>query len=193
MSNIRRKTAEHLSYAWQTIPHVTQYDKADITPMEDLRAKFKAQVQKAGGNLTVTAVLVKVLAAAVKQFPQFNASIDMASGELIFKKYVNVGVAVDTEWGLLVPVIKNVDQKNIQQIAVEMNQLSEKARSKKLTMDDFKGSTITLTNAGSIGGLFATPPANIFSNVISFNPNKKVSVGGCFCMSAVCSASVTIP
>ena len=99
MSNIRRKTAEHLSYAWQTIPHVTQYDKADITPMEDLRAKFKAQVQKAGGNLTVTAVLVKVLAAAIKQFPQFNASIDMASGELIFKKYVNVGVAVDTEAG----------------------------------------------------------------------------------------------
>lgn len=160
MSNIRRKTAEHLSYAWQTVPHVTQYDKADITPMEDLRAKFKAQVQKAGGNLTVTAVLVKVLAAAVKQFPQFNASIDMASGELIFKKYVNVGVAVDTEWGLLVPVIKNVDQKNIQQIAVEMNQLSEKARAKKLTIDEMSGGCISISNLGGIGGTGFTPIVN---------------------------------
>ena len=80
MSNIRRKTAEHLAHAWDTIPHVTQFDKADITPMEDLRAKFRKQVEQAGGNLTVTAVLVKVLAAAVKQFPQFNASADAASG-----------------------------------------------------------------------------------------------------------------
>ena len=99
MSNIRRKTAEHLSHAWNTIPHVTQFDKADITPMEELRAKFRAQVEKAGGNLTVTAVLVKVLAAAVKQFPQFNASLDAENNAIIYKKYVNVGVAVDTEYG----------------------------------------------------------------------------------------------
>ena len=121
MSNIRRKTAEHLSYAWNTIPHVTQFDKADITPMEELRSEIHAsRSSKAGGNLTVTAVLVKILAAAVKQFPQFNASIDPERGEIIYKKYVNVGVAVDTERGLLVPVIRNADQKNITQIAVEM-------------------------------------------------------------------------
>src|SRR5436853_6486466 len=118
MTNIRRKTAEHLSHAWNTIPHVTQFDKADITPMEELRAKFRKQVKEAGGNLTVTAVLVKVLAAAVKQFPQFNASLDIDNNAIVYKKYINVGVAVDTEHGLLVPVIRNADEKNIQDIAV---------------------------------------------------------------------------
>ena len=160
MSNIRRKTAEHLAHAWNTIPHVTQFDKADITPMEDLRAKFRKQVEQAGGNLTVTAVLVKVLGAAVKQFPQFNASADPASGDIIFKKYINVGVAVDTQWGLLVPVVKSVDQKNIQQIAVEMQQLSEKARSKKLTLEEMSGGSISISNLGGIGGTAFTPIVN---------------------------------
>ncbi|MEQ1759194.1 MAG: 2-oxo acid dehydrogenase subunit E2 [Vicinamibacterales bacterium] len=160
MNNIRRKTTEHLTHAWTSIPHVTQFEKADITPMEDLRTKFKAQVQKAGGNLTVTAVLVKVLAAAVKQFPQFNASIDLAASEIVYKKYVNVGVAVDTEWGLLVPVIKHADQKNITQIAVELNQLSEKARARKLTLDEMSGGGISISNLGGIGGTGFTPIVN---------------------------------
>jgi pyruvate dehydrogenase E2 component (dihydrolipoamide acetyltransferase) len=160
MSNIRRKTAEHLSHAWNTIPHVTQCDKADITPMEELRAKFRPQVEKAGGNLTVTAVLVKVLAAAVKQFPQFNASLDVDSNTIIYKKFVNVGVAVDTEFGLLVPVIRNVDQKNIMQIAIEIQQLSEKARGKKLSIDEMSGGCISISNLGGIGGTYFTPIVN---------------------------------
>ena len=160
MSNIRRKTAEHLSHAWTTIPHVTQFDKADITPMEDLRSKFRKQVEKAGGNLTVTAVLVKVIAAAVKQFPQFNASLDADNNAIIYKKYVNVGVAVDTEYGLLVPVIRNADQKNITQIAVEMHQLSEKARAKKLSLDEMSGGGISISNLGGIGGTYFTPIVN---------------------------------
>src|SRR5882672_8613187 len=160
MSNIRRKTAEHLSRAWNTIPHVTQFDKADITPMEELRAKFRKQVEQAGGNLTVTAVLVKVLAAAVKQFPQFNASLDVEQSAIIYKKYVNVGVAVDTGFGLLVPVIRNADQKNITQIAVEMHQLSEKARAKKLTLDEMSGGGISISNLGGIGGTYFTPIVN---------------------------------
>ncbi len=160
MSNIRRKTAEHLSHAWNTIPHVTQFDKADITPMEELRTKFRKQVEQAGGNLTVTAVLVKVLAAAVKQFPQFNASLDADNGAIIYKKYVNVGVAVDTGFGLLVPVIRNADQKNITQIAVEMHQLSEKARAKKLTLDEMSGGGISISNLGGIGGTYSTPIVN---------------------------------
>jgi pyruvate dehydrogenase E2 component (dihydrolipoamide acetyltransferase) len=160
MSNIRRKTAEHLSHAWNTIPHVTQFDKADITPMEELRSKFRKQVEEAGGNLTVTAVLVKVLAAAVKQFPQFNASLDADNGAIVYKKYVNVGVAVDTEFGLLVPVIRNADQKNITQIAVEMHQLSEKARAKKLTLDEMSGGGISISNLGGIGGTYFTPIVN---------------------------------
>ena len=160
MSNIRRKTAEHLSRAWNTIPHVTQCDKADITPMEELRAKFRKQVEEAGGNLTVTAVLVKVLAAAVKQFPQFNASVDADSAAIVYKKYVNVGVAVDTGFGLLVPVIRNADQKNITQIAVELHQLSEKARGKKLTLDEMSGGGISISNLGGIGGTYFTPIVN---------------------------------
>ena len=160
MSNIRRKTAEHLSRAWNTIPHVTQCDKADITPMEVLRAKFRKQVEEAGGNLTVTAVLVKVIAAAVKQFPQFNASVDADNGAIVYKKYINVGVAVDTQFGLLVPVIRNADQKNITQIAVELHQLSEKARAKKLTLDEMSGGGISISNLGGIGGTYFTPIVN---------------------------------
>ncbi len=160
MNNIRRKTAEHLSHAWTTIPHVTQFAKADITPMEELRSMFRAQVEKSGGNLTVTAVLVKVLAAAVKQFPQFNTSVDMTSNEIIYKKYVNVGIAVDTDRGLLVPVIRDADRKNITQIAIEMHELSEKARSKKLTLDEMNGGGISISNLGGIGGTYFTPIIN---------------------------------
>jgi pyruvate dehydrogenase E2 component (dihydrolipoamide acetyltransferase) len=160
MTNVRRKTAEHLSHAWNTIPHVTQFDKADITPMEELRSKFRKQVEQAGGNLTVTAVLVKVLAAAVKQFPQFNSSLDFENNAIVYKKYINVGVAVDTEFGLLVPVIRNADQKNITQIAVELHELSEKARAKKLTLDEMSGGGISLSNLGGIGGTYFTPIVN---------------------------------
>jgi pyruvate dehydrogenase E2 component (dihydrolipoamide acetyltransferase) len=160
MSNIRRATAQHLSQAWTTIPHVTQFDKADITPMEELRGKFRKQVEQVGGNLTVTAVLVKVLAAAVKQFPQFNASLDADSSAIVYKKYIHIGVAVDTEFGLLVPVIRNADQKNITQIAVELHQLSEKARAKKLTLDEMSGGGISISNLGGIGGTYFTPIVN---------------------------------
>jgi len=159
-SNIRRVTAEHLSYAWSTIPHVTQFDKADITALEELRKKFKDQVAKAGGNLTVTAMLVRILATAVKKFPQFNASIDPERGELVYKKYVNVGVAVDTDRGLLVPVIRNADQKNIQEISIEINQLAAKARDRKLTIDEMSGGGISLSNLGGIGGTAFTPIVN---------------------------------
>jgi pyruvate dehydrogenase E2 component (dihydrolipoamide acetyltransferase) len=160
MSNIRRVVAERLSYAWTTIPHVTQFDKADITAMEELRKQYREQVAKAGGNLTVTAMLVKVLATAVQKFPQFNTSVDMPSGEIIYKKYVNVGVAVDTDRGLLVPVVRNADKKNINQIAIEINQLAEKARDRKLTIEDMSGGGITISNLGGIGGTYFTPIVN---------------------------------
>jgi pyruvate dehydrogenase E2 component (dihydrolipoamide acetyltransferase) len=160
MSNIRRKTAEHLSAAWNTIPHVTQCDKADITSLEALRKKYAPQIEKQDGKLTVTAILVKVLAAAVKQFPQFNASVDMQSQEIVYKKYVNIGVAVDTDRGLLVPVVRNADQKNIAQIAVEVQQAAVKARDRKLTLEDMSGGTISLSNLGGIGGTYFTPIVN---------------------------------
>jgi pyruvate dehydrogenase E2 component (dihydrolipoamide acetyltransferase) len=159
-SNIRRATAEHLSYAWTTIPHVTQFDKADVGELEELRKQFKEKVAKAGGNLTVTAMLVRVLATAVKKFPQFNASIDPERGEVVYKKYVNVGVAVDTDRGLLVPVIRDADAKNITEIAVELQKLAEKARDKKLSLEEMSGGGITISNLGGIGGTYFTPIVN---------------------------------
>jgi pyruvate dehydrogenase E2 component (dihydrolipoamide acetyltransferase) len=160
LSNIRRVTAEHLSYAWNAIPHVTQFDKADATELEALRRKFKDQIAKIGGNLTVTAMLVRILANAVRKFPQFNASIDLERGDLIYKKYVNVGVAVDTDRGLLVPVVRNADQKNISEISIEINQLAAKARDRKLTIEEMSGGGISISNLGGIGGTYFTPIVN---------------------------------
>jgi len=159
-SNIRRATAEHLTYAWTTIPHVTQCDKADVGALEELRKQFKERVAKAGGNLTITAMLVRVLATAVKKFPQFNASIDSERGEIVFKKYVNVGVAVDTDRGLLVPVIRDAETKNIMEIAVELHRLAERAREKKLSLEEMSGGGITISNLGGIGGTYFTPIVN---------------------------------
>jgi pyruvate dehydrogenase E2 component (dihydrolipoamide acetyltransferase) len=160
MRAIRRKTAEHLSVAWATIPHVTQCDLADITALEETRKKFAKQVETAGGQLTVTAIAVKVVAAALKAFPQFNASIDLAADEIVAKKYVNIGVAVDTDRGLLVPVIRNADQKNITQIASELAQLSEKARSRKIALEEMQGGCFSISNLGGIGGTYFTPIVN---------------------------------
>src|SRR5688572_5519442 len=159
-TNIRRATAEHLGYAWNTIPHVTQFDKADASALEALRTKFKEQIAKSGGNLTVTAMLVKILAIAVKKFPQFNASIDTERGEIIYKKYVNIGVAVDTDRGLLVPVVRNADRKNIAEISIEINQLAAKARDRKLTIEEMSGGGMSITNLGGIGGTYFTPVVN---------------------------------
>jgi pyruvate dehydrogenase E2 component (dihydrolipoamide acetyltransferase) len=159
-SNIRRTTAEHLSHAWTTIPHVTQFDKADVGELEALRKKFKEQVAEAGGNLTVTAMLVRILATAVRKFPQFNASIDTERGEIVYKKYVNVGVAVDTDRGLLVPVVRDADSKNLTEIAVELQRSAERARDRKLTLEEMSGGGITISNLGGIGGTYFTPIVN---------------------------------
>src|SRR5262249_10821184 len=160
MRAVRRKTAEHLSAAWATIPHVTQHDVADITALEELRKKYGKQVEAAGGNLTVTAIAVKVVASALHVFPQFNSSIDLGSDEIVLKKYVNIGVAVDTDRGLLVPVIRNADQKNIVQLAAELTQLSEKARGRKIALEEMQGGCISISNLGGIGGTYFTPIVN---------------------------------
>jgi pyruvate dehydrogenase E2 component (dihydrolipoamide acetyltransferase) len=160
MRAVRRKTAEHLSRAWATIPHVTQHDLADVTALDELRKRYAKQTEAAGGALTVTAIAVKVVAAALKVFPQFNASIDMAAGELLVKKYVNIGVAVDTDRGLLVPVIRDADTKNIIQLSVELSQLAEKARSRKISLEEMQGGCFSISNLGGIGGTSFTPIIN---------------------------------
>jgi pyruvate dehydrogenase E2 component (dihydrolipoamide acetyltransferase) len=160
MRGVRRKTAEHLAESWNTIPHVTQHDRADITELEQLRARFAPKAEEAGGKMTVTAIALKVCAAALKVFPQFNASIDIEKEEIVYKQYINIGVAADTDRGLLVPVIREVDKKNIVELAVELSQLSKKAREKKITPDEMQGGTFTITNLGGIGGVGFTPIVN---------------------------------
>ncbi len=157
---VRRKTAEHLWQAWTTIPHVTQNDKADITELEHLRSRFAPKAEEAGGKMTVTAIALKVCASALKIFPQFNASIDLTKDEIIYKQFINIGVAVDTDRGLLVPVIRDVDKKNIVELAAELTQLSKKAKDKKLALADMEGGTFTITNLGGIGGTGFSPIVN---------------------------------
>ncbi len=156
MPKIRKVTADHLSYCWQNIPHVTQFGKADITDLEKLRKKYSTPERK----LTITPFLLKVMAAALKTFPQFNCSIDMNTYEIIYKKYFSIGVAVDTDRGLLVPVIRDVEKKSIFEIHEELNDMAEKARTKKTVIDDLRGGCITLTNLGGIYGTSFTPIVN---------------------------------
>jgi len=160
MSSIRSKTADHLSYAWATIPHVTQFDKADITDLEKVRKGLASLAEKEGTKLTVTSFLLKIISEALKEFPQFNASVDMEKKEIVYKKYMNIGVAVDTENGLIVPVVKNVEQKNIFQLTKEMNELAEKARKRKIGLEEMQGGCFTISNLGGIGGTYFTPIVN---------------------------------
>ena len=159
MSKVRRMTAEQMEISW-SIPAVTQHDRADVTHLEELRKAWAKRAEKAGTKLTVTAITLKVAAAALKKFPQFNASIDMRSHEIIYKKYYHLGVAVDTDRGLLVPVIRDVDKKNIIDLSLELQELAEKARSKKIKPDEMQGATFTITNLGGIGGTYFSPIIN---------------------------------
>jgi pyruvate dehydrogenase E2 component (dihydrolipoamide acetyltransferase) len=160
MSGIRRKTSERVSEAWQTIPHVTHFDQADITELEELRQRFGKKAEEAGGKLTITAIALKVVASALRVFPQFNASVDASAEEIVYKKYYNIGVAVDTDRGLLVPVIRDADKKNILELAVELTELSEKARDRKITIEEMQGGSFTITNLGGIGGVNFSPIIN---------------------------------
>jgi pyruvate dehydrogenase E2 component (dihydrolipoamide acetyltransferase) len=183
MSSIRRKTAEHLSSAWNTIPHVTQHDKADITALEILRKQYSPHAEKAGGKLTMTAIALKIVAAALRKFPQFNSSIDVARNEIVYKKSIHVGVAADTERGLLVPVIRDVDRKGVIQLAAELGAASEKARAGKLSLDDMQGAGFTITNLGGIGGTSFTPIVNwpeVAILGISRGAHEPVYVNGAF-------------
>jgi len=125
-----------------------------------LRKKYAKRVEEAGGNLTVTAIAAKVAAAALRAFPQFNSSIDLAANEIVLKKYVNIGIAVDTDRGLLVPVIRDADRKNILQLSVEIAQLSEKARTRKISLDEMQGGCFSISNLGGMGGTYFTPIVN---------------------------------
>jgi pyruvate dehydrogenase E2 component (dihydrolipoamide acetyltransferase) len=160
MSGIRKATVRSMSAAWGAVPMVTHFDKADITEFEKLRKRFQPKAEARGAKLTPTAMLLKVIAAALRRFPDFNASIDVANQEIVHKKYVNIGVAVDTEYGLLVPVIKSADEKNMIDLAVELGELAEKARDRKLSPDEMQGGNFSVSNLGGIGGTGFTPIVN---------------------------------
>lgn len=160
LSGIRRATAEHMANSWGTVAHVTQFDKADVSELEEMRKSFSKKTEAAGGKLTVTAIALKIIASALKRFPQFNSSLDLSSGELVLKQYFHIGVAVDTEHGLLVPVIRDVDKKNIIELAAELNEVAAKARDRKVSLADMQGGCFTITNLGGIGGTHFTPIVN---------------------------------
>lgn len=157
LSRIRSVIAENTGHSWSIVPHVTQFDEADITELEEFRKKYGAQVEQAGGKLTVTAILLKIVTEALKRFPRFNASIDTAAGEIIKKKYYHIGVAVDTENGLLVPVIRDVDRKDLEELSVELTELAERTRERKVELEEMEGGTFTVSNQGGIGGVGFTP------------------------------------
>jgi pyruvate dehydrogenase E2 component (dihydrolipoamide acetyltransferase) len=159
-SNVRAATVRHMAAAWSTIPHVTQYDQCDVTDLEETRKKYSQKAEQAGGKLTVTAIILKVTASALKVFPRFNASLDVAKGEIVYKEYFHIGVAVDTDRGLLVPVIRDVDRKNIIELAVELSRISEKARNGKLSLEEMQGGSFTVSNLGGIGGTHFAPIVN---------------------------------
>ena len=160
MRAVRRATASHLSHAWITVPRVTQHDRADITQIEKLRKQHSPKAETQGGKLTVTAIALKVVSSALHKFPQFAASIDPEREEIIYKKYRHIGVAVDTDRGLLVPVIRDVDRKNIIDLSVELAQIAEKARNRKLAPEDMEGGVFSISNLGGIGGTSFTPIVN---------------------------------
>ena len=157
LSKVRSITAENMSISWNVVPQVTQFDKADITAVEEFRREYGPTVEKMGGKLTATTIIMKVIVSALQRFPRFNASLDMEQGEIVYKNYYHLAVAVDTDRGLLVPVIRDVDKKSISEIAVELTDLAERTRNKKVKLEELEGGTFTISNQGGIGGTDFTP------------------------------------
>ena len=160
MNKVAKTSAQHLAYCWQTIPHVTQHDEADITALETARKSYGAGAGKNGPKVTMTAILAKAVAGVLKEHPVFNASLDLGGGEIVYKEFVNVGIAVDTDAGLVVPVLRDVDQKSILDLAAELTDIAGRARDRKLTMEEMRGGTFTISNLGGIGGGHFTPIVN---------------------------------
>ncbi|PIQ24181.1 branched-chain alpha-keto acid dehydrogenase subunit E2 [bacterium (Candidatus Blackallbacteria) CG17_big_fil_post_rev_8_21_14_2_50_48_46] len=160
LTPVRRATAAQMHRAWSQIPHVTQFDQADITEVETFRKARAKQVEAAGGKLTVTAILLKLCGLALKRFPKFNASLDLKNDQLIYKEYVNIGVAVDTPRGLLVPVIRAVDRKGVTGLSVELGEIAKKARDRKLGSEDLQGAGFSISNLGGVGTTYFTPIVN---------------------------------
>lgn len=160
MSNLRSIISDRMSMCWNRIPHVFQFNEVDLTALGEVQKRYKDDFKSKGSSVSPTNFIIKAMAICLKEFPQFNASLDEESGEIIYKDYVNIGVAVDTPTGLIVPVLKNVDQLSIFQIGKDLKELAEKTRDRKVTQDDLSGGCMTLSNLGGIGGTHFTPIVN---------------------------------
>jgi len=159
-NKIAQVATEHLARSWRLIPHVTQHGRADLTDLEKARRDYNENAGDGAAKVTPTALVAAAVVAALKEFPQFNSSLDAQRNELILKRYYHIGFAVDTEQGLLVPVIRDVDQKSIQDVAGELAELAEKARARQLKKEQMEGGTFTISNQGGIGGASFTPIVN---------------------------------
>jgi len=160
MSTIRLAISRKMVESWTTVPHVTQFDEADVTEVMSLRKKYEDAYKKKGAHLTITPFLMRALVATLKQYPGFNASIDPSTEELVHKGYYHFGVAVDTEQGLIVPVVRDVDKKNLLDLSLDLQHLAEKARQRKISLEEMQGGTFTISNQGSLGGGHFTPIIN---------------------------------
>jgi len=158
--SIRRATGKQMTLAWSLIPHVNSQDVVDITNLEAFRQKHKTEIESAGGKLSLTVFALKAIATALKTYPNFNATLDMANSEIIIKQYYNIGVAVNTDRGLIVPVVRDVDRKSIRELSVELNDLVQRTRDRKTTLEEMQGGTFTITNAGAMGGGLFAPIIN---------------------------------
>ena len=160
LSATRLATAQHMAVSWSNVVHVTIHETVDITEIENLRKAAKSKAEAAGAKLTLTAFLIKIIASALKVHPKFNTSLDLANNQLIYKKYINVGIAMDTERGLIVPVMRNVDSLNVIKIAQEIGKIADRAKARKIGPEDMAGGSITITNIGAMAGQFFTPIVN---------------------------------
>jgi pyruvate dehydrogenase E2 component (dihydrolipoamide acetyltransferase) len=160
ISPLRQTIARRMLENYRSIPHVTQFDEADVTAMNALRKQLAPDFEKQGAKLTVTVLLLKALADTLKKHPIFNSSLDESANEIVLKDYIHIGIAVDTEQGLIVPVLRDVDQKTLLQIATELETLAKKARERKVTGEELRGGTFTVSNQGGIGGAHFTPIIN---------------------------------
>jgi pyruvate dehydrogenase E2 component (dihydrolipoamide acetyltransferase) len=160
LSPLRQVIARRMGESWNAVPRVTQFDEADFTRLNELRKKFAAKYEKKGVRLTLTPLVLKAVAETLKKHPLFNSSLDEAANEIVIKEYYHIGIAVDTEQGLIVPVLRDVDKKSILDLAKELEQLAAKARDRKISAEELKGGTFTISNQGAIGGAHFTPIVN---------------------------------
>ena len=160
MTLLRKSISRKMVESWTTVPHITQLDEVDVTDLLALRKKYASKYEAKKAHLTLTSFALRAAVAALKKHPSFNASIDEGAGEIVFKQYFHIGIAVDTEQGLIVPVIRNADKKSVFELSAELNELAQRTRDRKVALEEMQGGTFTITNQGGIGGAHFTPIVN---------------------------------